>query len=103
MRYFIVTLLFWGLTSCNGEQINELEYEVESLQSEVDDLRYELEEAQQKISNLEDRSNALDSELSSLESEINDFQWQDWQSNVYDVEWKFRNVISAFEELRAEF
>lgn len=110
MRYVIFIFLFRILASCNNGQIEELQYELETLQtenddlqSELDDCNYELEEAQQKISNLEEYANNLGDELSSLKSEIDDFWWEDWQVNVYDVESKFRNVENAFEELEAEF
>lgn len=55
-----------------------------------------------KILNLEDYASDLGSELYRLKVEIEDFSWQDWEENIWDVENEMNNVENAFENLKNE-
>jgi len=89
--------------SCNQEQIDQLNSDLESCQIELENCKSELEEAKNKLSNIEYKVSDLESEIKSLENEVDDFGYEDWQYNVWDVENATSNVVSALEDLKNEF
>ena len=100
--------LLIGLLSCNKSKIEELENEIYYLENENSDLEYQ-------VSNLEDRNDelldviyqiesstsGLEWELDRLSSEVDDFGWEDWRTNVWDVENQLSSVKSSFYDLQS--
>ena len=56
-----------------------------------------------KISKLKKHTSELGDELGDLRSEVDDFTWENWQSNVWDVESEMSDVESVFDNLQYEF
>ena len=111
MRYSTLafTLIIF-LQSCSQSEIDSLKNEVYNLENEVSDIEYEMSELQDVYDNLtstmyeiELAGDELEWQIQNLRSEIDEFSWQDWETNVWDVDNQMYQVESALSDLQYQF
>ena len=103
----LITLLL-VLQSCNQSEIDRLESDIYYLESENSDLEYQVSNLQERsdellniIYEIESATSDLEWELDRLSSEVDDFGWEEWRMNVWDVENQLSNVKSSFYDLQS--
>lgn len=102
----ILALSLLGLAGCGDtssssggyseDQIYELETQVEDLEAQVADL-------ESKISDIESEFDNVTSSVRKLGYEIDDFGTENWQDNVSEVEYEFRRLKRAVNDVEYEF
>lgn len=107
-KLLLVIILISGLQSCNQSEIKSLENEIYYLESKNSDLEYQVSNLQDRsdelldiIYQIESATSDLEWELNRLSSEVDDFGWEDWRTNVWDVENQLYNVKSSFYDLES--
>lgn len=103
----LITLLL-VLQSCNQSEIDRLESDIYYLESENSDLEYQVSNLQGRtdellniIYEIESATSDLEWELDRLSSEVDDFGWEEWRMNVWDVENQLSSVKSSFYDLQS--
>jgi chromosome segregation ATPase len=98
------------LTGCDSGKIEELYEELvstgeelEVCQEEKEELEKRLEELQSKLESLEDLTARVVSDYADLEYEVSDFDHEDWENNVPDVESASEELYYSVRNLQNEF
>ena len=114
-RYFLLTAFFLVLQSCNQSEIARLESDNYDLVNQNSDLEFQIYNLQERNNELQERNNELldviyqiesatsdlEWELNRLSGEVDDFGWEEWRTNVWDVENQLFRVKSSFDELQS--
>jgi len=107
-KILLLIPLLLVLQSCNQSEIDRLESDIYYLESENSDLEYQVSNLQERsdellniIYEIESATSDLEWELDRLSSEVDDFGWEEWRMNVWDVENQLSSVKSSFYDLQS--
>jgi chromosome segregation ATPase len=113
LAILVVLILFLPLTGCNEDKLESLyeetvelrgeleeQYdELEQTKEELEEAREELDELRSKLSDIESHAYNLQSNVMNLLSEIDDFDYEDWRTNVPVVESAADDVESTMQSI----
>lgn len=96
------------LQSCNQSEIERLESDNYDLVNQTSDLEFQVYNLQERnnelldiIYQIESATSDLEWELNILGGEVDDFGWEEWRKNVWDVENQLFRVNASFDELQS--
>ena len=100
IKHFLLIALSMGLMGCNQSEITRLESEIFDLIQKQSDLEFQISSLEERnyellnvIYDIESASSDLDWELDRLSSEVDDFEWEEWRTNVWDIENQVYRVV----------
>ena len=95
---YLLLLSAISLYSCNADEIKKLKREISNLEDEVEECKYSKEELEYKIDELESLAQKVEYSISDIRDEVDDFDYEDWQDNVYDVDSETDTLVFSYPE-----
>lgn len=91
-KIFLAALFF---TSCNQTKVEDLENQLSECQEDLENL-------QNKILAIQTQASHLESAVNELKGEVGDFSYENWRTNVPEVEYATENVENELNNLLSE-
>lgn len=102
IKYFLLFSLIC-MFSCNADEIKKLKREISNLEEEVRKCKDNNEELEYKISELESLSQEVEQSISDIRDKVDDFNYDDTNVNVYDLDSETSDAEHAIRQLINEF